>query len=64
MTLKVIIDPLLCEENGICNRLAAEVFSEKPYGSVIMEHVPDALRLKVALAVRQCPASAIKATQE
>lgn len=64
MTLKVSINPNLCEDNGICWRLAPEVFSTNPYGSVIMEHVPDELRLKVQLAVMQCPASAIKAQQE
>ncbi len=64
MTIKVVINPALCEENGICARLAPEVFSSSPYGDVIMEHTPDELRLKIALAVKQCPASAITATPE
>ena len=64
MTLKVAINSDMCEDNGICWRLAPEVFSTNPYGQVIMEHVPDELRLKVQLAVMQCPAHAITAEQE
>ena len=64
MTIKVVIDPEMCETNGICARLAPEVFSSSPYGDVVMEHAPDELRLKIALAVKQCPAAAITATPE
>lgn len=67
MALRVTINPDLCEDNGICWRLAPDVFSTNPYGSVIMGVVPDEpadRRLKVLLAVRQCPAHAISAEDE
>jgi ferredoxin len=67
VTLKVAINPDLCEDNGICWRLAPDVFSYNPYGSVIMERVPDEpadRRLKVLLSVRQCPAHAITVVEE
>ena len=64
MTLKVAIDTSLCEGNGVCARVAPEIFACSPYGSVIMETVPDELRAKALLAAKQCPAYAISTTEE
>jgi ferredoxin len=64
MTLKVTIDLALCEGAELCGRVAPEVFYCDPYGKVIMEHVPDQLRPKIAIAVKQCPAFAISMEEE
>jgi ferredoxin len=64
MTLKVTIDRDMCEDSGICWKLLPQVFSANPYGYVIMEHVPEELRLQVQLAVMQCPAAAIASEPE
>ena len=64
LTLKVEIDNSLCEGNGVCARVAPEVFACSPYGSVIMESVPEELRAKALLAAKQCPAYAIRTIEE
>ena len=60
MALKVTVDAEMCEGNGICARVAPEIFTVAAVATVNMETVPEALRLKAMLAARQCPAAAIK----
>ena len=61
MALKATIDWDLCEGNGVCARVAPEVFSVDENGNsdVLLEEVPENLRLKAMLAMRQCPTKAI-----
>ena len=64
MTLKVLIDTERCDGNGVCARLAPEIFACSPYGSVLMEVAPEELRAKAMLAVKQCPAYAITVSEQ
>ncbi|HZT07709.1 MAG TPA: ferredoxin [Chloroflexota bacterium] len=64
MAIKVEIDTSLCEGNGTCARLAPEIFVCSPYGSVIMERVPDELKAKALLAAKQCPTYAIRTSDD
>ena len=65
MALKAEIDWDKCEGNGICARVAAEIFSCDAEGNsdVILEEIPDNLRAKAMLAMRQCPTKAITVTE-
>ena len=66
MTLKASIDWDKCEGNGICARVAPEVFSvdEKGNSDVLLEEVPESLRSKAMLAMRGCPTKAISVVDE
>lgn len=61
MTLTAVIDWDKCEGNGICARVAGEIFTVDAEGNsdVILDEIPDALRAKAMLAMRQCPTEAI-----
>lgn len=50
-----------CEGNGICARVAPEIFScdEQGNSDVLLEEVPEELYAKAMLAMRQCPTNAI-----
>jgi ferredoxin len=63
MAIRVSIDWAKCQGNGVCARVAPEVFKLDKTGfpEEILEAVPDQLRPKVSLAVRQCPTEAISA---
>ena len=66
MALKASIDWDKCEGNGVCARVAGEVFSVDADGNsdVLLETVPEELRAKALLAMRQCPTNAIMVADE
>ena len=66
MTLKASIDWDKCEGHGVCARLAPEIFSvdEEGNSDVLMEEVPENLRAKAMLAMRQCPTQAVSVVDE
>ena len=66
MALKAVIDWDRCEGNGVCARVAGEVFTVDADGNsdVILEEVPESLRARATLAVRQCPTHAITLSEE
>ena len=66
MALKASIDWDKCEGNGVCARVAGEVFSVDAEGNsdVLLETVPEELRAKALLAMRQCPTNAIMVADE
>ena len=66
MAIKASIDWDKCEGNGVCARVAPEIFSVDADGNsdVLMEEVPENLRAKEMLAMRQCPTNAISVVEE
>jgi ferredoxin len=66
MAIKASIDWDLCEGNGVCARVAPEVFSVDAEGNsdVLLEEVPPELRAKAMLAMAGCPVKAITVTEE
>ena len=66
MAIKATIDWDKCEGNGVCARVAPEIFSVDAEGNsdVLLEEVPAELRAKALLAMRQCPTNAIAVTEE
>lgn len=65
MALKASIDWDKCEGNGVCARVAPEIFSVDEQGNsdVLMEEVPENLRAKAMLAMRGCPTNAVIITE-
>jgi len=61
MPLKATIDWDKCEGNGVCARVAPEIFTVDADGNsdVILEEIPESLRAKAMLAMRGCPTKAI-----
>jgi len=59
--MKVRIDFDLCQGHGVCMNEAPEVFRVGKDGQVtlLLEEPPEALRAKVANALRYCPTGAI-----
>jgi ferredoxin len=66
VTLKASIDWDKCQGNGVCARVAPEIFSVDEQGNsdVLMEEVPENLRAKAMLAVRGCPVGAVSVVDE
>jgi ferredoxin len=66
LVLKASIDWDKCEGNGVCARLAPEVFSVDADGNsdVLMEEVPENLRAKAMAAMRGCPTQAVTVAEE
>ena len=66
MAIHATIDWDKCEGNGVCARVAGEVFSCDAEGNsdVLLEAIPEELRAKVRLAVLQCPTNAIAMTED
>lgn len=60
--MRIDIDEDLCEANGLCMRLAPEVFRVAPDDDVVQlldASPPEAVRDRLADAVRSCPRGAI-----
>ena len=66
MAIKASIDWDECEGHGICARVAPEVFSCDDQGSanVLLDEIPENLRAKAMLAMKQCPVQAISVWEE
>jgi ferredoxin len=66
MAIKATIDWDKCTGNGVCARVAPEIFTVDADGNsdVIVDEVPENLKLKAQLAMRQCPTQAISVTED
>ena len=66
MSLRVRIDHELCEANGVCVRLAPEVFQldDDDRLRLKQERPDEALRSRLAAAVRRCPKQALTIIDE
>jgi ferredoxin len=60
--MRVIVDPDLCEGNGLCEKVARAIFrlGEDDQARVLIERPPDDMRAQVDEAVRRCPRQAIR----
>ena len=60
--MRVIVDPVLCEGNGVCTQVAPEIFElgDDDRARVLVEHPTEARRAEVETAVRGCPRRAIR----
>jgi len=66
MATRATIDWDKCTGNGVCARVAPEIFTVDADGNsdVIVDEVPEELKLKAQLAMRQCPTQAISLTED
>jgi len=60
--MRVTVDPDLCEGNGLCAKVAPEVFElgDDDKAQVLIERPGEGLRARVEAAVRRCPRQAIR----
>jgi ferredoxin len=59
--VKVAVDPQRCQGNGVCARIAPEVFEFRPGGvSVTQDEPAPSLERAVRDAARRCPTRAVK----
>ncbi|GAA2722343.1 ferredoxin [Actinocorallia aurantiaca] len=63
--MKVIVDYLVCEANGVCVGLAPDVFDldDEDNLHVLLPDVPADQQDKVRHAVRSCPKAALSVTE-
>ena len=60
--MRIVVDPELCEGNGVCEKLAPEVFRVGDDDRAHVSGAPlDAFREKIELAIVRCPRQAIRA---
>jgi ferredoxin len=63
MTFRVIVEPDVCENNGVCERLAPEIFAlsddESAPVQVLLDPIDDDRRALADQAARSCPKQAI-----
>lgn len=66
MAIKTTIDWDKCEGNGVCARVAPEIYSVDDQGNsdVLVDEVPENLRAKAMLAKMQCPTKAIEVFED
>jgi ferredoxin len=64
--MRVIVDPELCEGNGVCQQVSPEVFrvGDDDRAIVLVEHPAETLRVKMETAVRRCPRRAIRLVED
>jgi ferredoxin len=62
--MRVIVDPELCESNGVCVSIAPELFAlgddDLEPAQVLRAPVPDDWRERAERAARSCPKQAIR----
>lgn len=63
--MRVKVDRDVCEANGVCAGLVAEVFDldDEDVLHILMPEVPQALADRVRHAVRSCPKAALHAEE-
>jgi ferredoxin len=63
MTFRVVVEADVCENNGICERVAPDIFAlgddDRLPVQVLVDEVDDARRGVADQAVRSCPKQAI-----
>jgi len=64
--MRVRVDHELCESNGVCVRLVPEVFELDDDDRLRLKREPvdEAIRSRVAEAVRRCPKQALTLVEE
>ena len=64
--MRVIVDPDLCEGNGVCEQVAPEMFrvGDDDRARVLLELPAEELRAKLEAAVRRCPRQAIRVVDD
>jgi len=64
--MRVVVDPVLCEGNGVCTQVAPEIFAlgDDDRSQVLVEHPGEPRRAEVETAVRRCPRRAIRLVEE
>jgi ferredoxin len=64
--MRVIIDPGLCEGNGVCEQVSPEVFrvGDDDRARALIEHPAEHFRAVVESAVRRCPRRAIRTLED
>ena len=62
--MRVHVDKLVCEANGVCERLAPEVFEldDEDELLILQPEPPDQLHEQVRKSVVQCPKQALSLT--
>ena len=61
--MRVSVDLARCQRNGVCARVAPEVFDLGPDGlAVVVDEPPPPLQRAVDDAARRCPTRAIRVT--
>ena len=64
--MRVIVDPVLCEGNGVCAEVAPGIFTlgDDDKARVLVERPGQDQRVQVETAVRRCPRRAIRLEDE
>ncbi len=64
--LKIVVDFDQCESNGVCVKIAPELFrlDDQDFLEILDEHPPEALREKAEKAAARCPKRAISLVEE
>jgi ferredoxin len=63
--MRVRVDRVLCESNGVCVRLLPEVFEiDDDDRLVVKQDPPEAWRERLDHAVRRCPKQALSIVEE
>lgn len=60
--MRVIVDPDMCEANGFCESLAADIFElgDEDVVQIAEGDVPEDRQIDVRAAVDQCPRAALR----
>jgi ferredoxin len=65
--MKIVVDLDLCQGHGVCAEEAPELFAlDTATSKVVVQdaHPPEALRAKLAAAVKYCPTRALRIVEE
>ncbi len=63
--MRVIVDPDMCEANGFCESIAADIFElgDEDVVQIADGPVPADREIDVRAAVEQCPRAALRITE-
>jgi ferredoxin len=64
--MRVVVDKMVCEANGVCEALAPEIFQldDEDELHILQPEVPPELEDKVRAAVDRCPKLALSIPEE